>query len=50
MIVVLAAAGVAEILHWTSEFLSWGGRASREQAGTEWLRKNDDGVSEQMKF
>ena len=40
LIVILAAAGVAEILHWLSEFLSWGGRASREQAGTEWLDKN----------
>ena len=34
LIVVLAAAGVAEFLHWGSEFLAWGGRASREQAGT----------------
>ena len=42
LIVILAAAGVAELLHWASEFLSWGGRASREQAGTEWLRKNGD--------
>ena len=40
LIVILAAAGVAELLHWASEFLSWGGRASREQAGTEWIRKN----------
>ncbi len=40
LIVVLSAAGVAELLHWTSEFLSWGGRASREQAGSEWLHKN----------
>ena len=40
LIVVLAAAGVAELLHWASEFLSWGGRASREDAGTQWLRKN----------
>ena len=39
MIVVLAAAGVAELLHWGSEFLSWGGRHSREQAGSEWLDK-----------
>lgn len=40
LIVILAAAGVAELLHWGSEFLSWGGRASREKAGSEWLEKN----------
>ena len=40
LIVCLAAAGVAELLHWASEFLAWGGRASREQAGSEWLHKN----------
>jgi hypothetical protein len=40
LIVVLAAAGVAELLHWGSEFLQWNGRHAREQAGSEWLRKN----------
>ena len=33
LIVVLAAAGVAELLHWVSEFFSWGGRNSRVQSG-----------------
>ena len=42
LIVILAAAGIAEILHWASEFLEWGGRAARERAGTEWLEKNGD--------
>lgn len=36
----LAAAGIAEILDWLSEFLFWKGRAAREEAGTQWLRKN----------
>ncbi|MCK5642621.1 MAG: DUF1360 domain-containing protein [Gammaproteobacteria bacterium] len=40
LIVILAVAGVAEILHWLSEFLSWNGRAARERAGSEWLEKN----------
>lgn len=40
LIVVLAAAGMAEVLNWGSEFLEWGGRASREEAGTQWLKKN----------
>ena len=35
LIVVLAAAGVAEFLHWGSEFLAWGSTASRYRAGTE---------------
>ena len=39
LIVVLAAAGIAEMLHWAGEYLEWGGRHSREQAGTEWLEK-----------
>ena len=52
LIVVLAAAGVAELLHWGSEFLSWKGRAAREQAGTEWERKHTqtNGIDEKMKF
>jgi hypothetical protein len=33
LIYILAAAGVAEILHWLSETLEWSGRHSREQAG-----------------
>lgn len=40
LIVALAAAGIGETLHWLSEFASWGGRAYREQAGSEWLEKN----------
>ena len=40
MIVVMAAAGVAEVLHWGSEFLEWGGRHSRERAGSQWISKN----------
>ena len=33
LIVVLAAAGVAELLHWASEYLSWSGRNARVQSG-----------------
>ena len=33
LIVCLAAAGVAELLHWGSEFLSWSGRNAREDVG-----------------
>ncbi len=36
----LAVAGVGEVLHWHSERDEWQGRAAREAAGTEWLRKN----------
>ncbi len=36
----LAVAGVAELLHWHGERDEWQGRAAREAAGTEWLRKN----------
>jgi prepilin signal peptidase PulO-like enzyme (type II secretory pathway) len=36
----LAAAGVAEVLDWLSDFFSWKARAAREDAGTQWLRKN----------
>jgi hypothetical protein len=39
VIVCLAAAGIAELLHWLSEYLSWGGRRSREEAGAEQMRK-----------
>lgn len=40
LIYALAAAGVAEVLDWLSDFLSWNGRSAREQAGTQWLLKN----------
>lgn len=36
----LGAAGIAESLHWWSENQEWAGRNQREQAGSEWLRKN----------
>lgn len=36
----LAAAGIAEIFDWMSDFFSWNGRAARERAGTDWLYKN----------
>lgn len=36
----LAAAGVAEVLTWVSEYFEWGGRASREISGSFWLEKN----------
>lgn len=40
LIYALAAAGIAEIFDWLSDFLSWNGRAARERAGTDWLYKN----------
>lgn len=40
MITVLAAAGIAEIIHWYAERNEWQGRAAREEAGTAWLLKN----------
>ena len=42
LLYVLAGAGIAEILHWVSECAEWQGRLAREQAGTEWLRKNKE--------
>lgn len=43
LIYALAAAGAAEVLEWVSEYASWRGRAAREEAGTQWLRKNRSG-------
>jgi hypothetical protein len=40
LIYVMAAAGVAELLHWLSEYLGWGGRLYREQSGSEFIEKN----------
>lgn len=40
LVYVLAFAGGSEILHWWSEKNEWQGRAAREDAGTQWLRKN----------
>lgn len=40
LIYALAAAGIAEILEWVSEYYSWRGRAAREEAGTQWIYKN----------
>jgi hypothetical protein len=40
VIYALAAAGIAEVLDWMSEFLFWKGRAAREEAGDQWLYKN----------
>jgi hypothetical protein len=39
-IAVLGVAGISEMLHWGSELLEWGGRASREASGSMWLQKN----------
>lgn len=38
--IVLAAAGIAEIIHWFAERNEWQGRQAREEAGTAWLLKN----------
>lgn len=40
MIMLLGAAGGAEVLHWLSERLEWSGRYYREEAGSHWLAKN----------
>lgn len=40
LLYALGGAGIAETFHWVSEAAEWVGRAAREQAGTEWLRKN----------
>jgi len=39
-IYAFAAAGFAEVLHWSSEFFEWKGRSAREDAGTAWIAKN----------
>lgn len=39
LIYVMAVAGVAELLHWLTEYFEWGGQAFREQAGTEHMTK-----------
>jgi hypothetical protein len=39
-IVVMAAAGIAEYLHWKSEAGEWRGRAAREIAGTHNIKKS----------
>lgn len=41
----LAAAGIAEGIHWWAEKMEWQGRLAREQAGTEWLNKNKGPIS-----
>jgi len=40
LIYILAAAGLAETLHWQSEKNEWEGRESRENAGTAWMQKD----------
>lgn len=40
IIYALAAAGIAEVLDWLSDFLFWNGRYAREAAGSQWLYKN----------
>lgn len=37
----LAAAGIGEAIHWYAEAQEWTGRNQREQAGTQWLDKNE---------
>ena len=37
----LAIAGMAEFIHWFAEMLEWRGREARENAGTQWLIKNN---------
>ena len=44
LIYALGAAGLAELINWMSEYFSWGGRASREVAGSYWLEKNRPGA------
>ena len=44
LIYALAAAGLGEVLEWVSEYFSWRGRAAREEAGTQWLYKNQPEV------
>lgn len=41
LILVLAAAQIAEVFHWHSERDEWQGRHAREEAGTIWLYKDD---------
>lgn len=41
MILLLGAAGIAEVLHWGSESFEWAGRYYREESGSHWLFKND---------
>lgn len=40
LLVVLGLAGMSEALHWQAERAEWQGRAAREDAGTQWLSKN----------
>jgi hypothetical protein len=40
LLVVLGLAGMSEALHWQAERAEWQGRAAREDAGTQWLQKN----------
>ena len=37
----LAIAGMAEFIHWAAEMFEWRGREARENAGTQWLIKNN---------
>jgi hypothetical protein len=32
---------MAEFIHWFAEMLEWRGREARENAGTQWLIKNN---------
>lgn len=42
MIILLGAAGIAEVLHWLSERLEWSGRYYREESGSHWYTKNGE--------
>ncbi len=37
---ILAASGLAELVHWYAERQEWQGRQAREESGTAWLLKN----------
>lgn len=48
LLYALAAAGVAEIATWVSEYFEWGGRQAREVSGSYWLAKNQQGNLENL--
>ncbi len=40
-VIPLGIAGISEVMHCLTELLQWHGRDHREQAGSEWLWKNE---------
>lgn len=40
LLYALAAAGIAEVLTWVSEYFEWAGRSAREVSGSLWISKN----------